>query len=46
MKKFIKEFLTEAAAKTFARSHNGIIVTRYDYDNIHNKVLKFYIVKY
>lgn len=46
MGKFIRDFITETQAKTFAAKHLGVVIVHYDYDTINHKIIKTYRVKY
>lgn len=42
----IKMFTIEKNAIAFARKHNGKIIIKYDWDDLKNRLIKFYLVKF
>lgn len=43
---FIKIFMNSLEAETFAKEVKGTIIIRYDWDEITNKMIKEFVVKY
>jgi recombinational DNA repair protein RecT len=43
---FVKEFQVEVNAQKYAKSVNGKVQVRYEWDSMKNKVVKTYVVKY
>ena len=43
---FIKEFTSQAEAEKFAQSVRGEVVTKYNWNDMTNKMVKFFWVKY
>lgn len=43
---FIQVFSIEKRAIEFAKQNSGKIFIKYDWDEVHNRMIKYYIVKY
>lgn len=43
---FIKVFSVEKNAQKFAKEKGGCLIIHYDWDDMRNKVVKHFIVKY
>lgn len=44
--KFMKLFVIQHEAELFALTHGGEISIRYDWDELRNQMIKFYVVKF